>query len=547
MSAIRELFVRLTTKADTGALTALDKRLNSLRDGFGKFAAFLAGGFVANSVASFIKSQLDAADAISDTATKLGITTDEYERFGFIAKLSGSSAEEMGASIGKLNKAIGDTADGNANTAQAFSKLGVSLKNADGSARSTSDVFMDIANNFGSLQSQGDKTTVAMTLFGKGGQNLLPIFAQGALAIQEMAQRFEDLGGALPKDFISNASDLNDELDSFHFASERLKASILGLVLPSLLSFFKEISHAAGAIVNFEKKTHLISKGAWIATFTFGAAKLVPLAGGALKAASAVSTLAKAFGLFSGLTGIAALLFAAVAIEDIVTFARGGKSVIGDFLDALVGPEEAKAYAKELHDIWDQLVVSFKNVGPEILSVAKDALPAAIDSLVKLTDVGLRAVQVIKTLASGAGDFGNSIDYALGTNIDGHMGSDAEKEAYVRRMAKRSKDWNAVFDESNFGGIEGTRAIGVKPKGLIDAAIASSDLSAAPAQPTISIPEVVVKGSPKTGAFNQQNTINVKIDSTDPKEAAKETAKKLPAATGQMLRDAKGALARTSG
>ena len=140
-TAIRDLFVSVTTKVDASGLATLDKKLDGAKDKFGKFAAFIAGGFIAKGVATFIKGQLDFADHLQDTSTKLGIATDDLERFGFVAQLSGSSAEEMYSSLNKMNKAIGDNS-------AAFGKLGISLKNSDGSAKSTKDVFTEVTERF---------------------------------------------------------------------------------------------------------------------------------------------------------------------------------------------------------------------------------------------------------------------------------------------------------------------------------------------------------------------------------------------------------------
>jgi hypothetical protein len=69
---------------------------------------------------------------------------------------------------------------------EAFQKLGVTIKNQDGTLRGSDAVLLDIANKFKTMTNPVEKTALAMKLFGRSGAELVPLLSKGGDAIEEL-------------------------------------------------------------------------------------------------------------------------------------------------------------------------------------------------------------------------------------------------------------------------------------------------------------------------------------------------------------------------
>ena len=529
-TAIRDLFVSVTTKVDASGLATLDKKLDGAKDKFGKFAAFIAGGFIAKGVASFVQGQLDFADALSKSSQKLGIATDELERFGFMAELNGPSAELLYAGLNKMNKAIGDNAKG-------FSELGVSLKNTDGSARGTSEVFQDVLGKFGGLETQGEKTRLAMELFGKSGTELLPMLTQGADETEKLAKRFEELGGATPQEFLDYSVKIKDAMTEFSLATLGAKQGVVMLLMPALLKIIKTLSEVVAKTVNFEKRTKLLSTGIKLLASMFAMLKLASLAGNLVKVGRAAMTLKTIFGGFKSVLMSGGLMLAALLIQDLITFATGGKSAIGDFLNALIGPEEAGAFAKQLLDAWIQVKDTLSAL-PGVLSTLTGALPSLIQGFLTFADVVSRIISLLWNVGKAILEIPATVTTAW--HLIKGEGLTAEDDAAQRRRDKIENSLANVYDTNNFGGIGGTKAVSfavpevpsVPGGGAVSPSLSAQGWNAAPA--AAPAPDQSV---------SQVNNNTITINASDPKGVGEVMRTALPDNAKKQLRDAKGALA----
>lgn len=133
---------------------------------------------------------LKTADAMSETwesAMKLGTSTEFLSGMQHIFGLAGVEAEKLQSSITKLNLA---TAKGS----PAFEQMGISLKNANGEAKTTEQLFLDVADQFAGMEDGAQKASMAVTLFGKSGTDLIPLLNQGSDGLKAQTDRAKELG-----------------------------------------------------------------------------------------------------------------------------------------------------------------------------------------------------------------------------------------------------------------------------------------------------------------------------------------------------------------
>lgn len=207
------------------------KSQNELADKCKSFGALMAvplgGAFatVAATVKGSISTFTDYASAAQDAATKVGGTARDIQRYGYAAKMSGSSQEELNACLGIFSKNLANAVQGkNKNLVNVFKQLGISMTDANGKMRTTTELLPDIANAMRSQATESQKAYIATQLFGRGGQSLIQMLEGGAEGLNELTSEAERMGIVVDQDGVDSAKAFGDNLD-------RLKFSLLGVSL----------------------------------------------------------------------------------------------------------------------------------------------------------------------------------------------------------------------------------------------------------------------------------------------------------------------------
>ena len=207
------------------------KSQNELADkckSFGSLMAVPLGGAfatVAATVKGSISTFTDYASAAQDAATKVGGTARDIQRYGYAAKMSGSSQEELNACLGIFSKNLANAVQGkNKTLVNVFKQLGISMTDANGKMRTTTELLPDIANAMRSQATESQKAYIATQLFGRGGQSLIQMLEGGAEGLNELTSEAERMGIVVDQDGVDSAKAFGDNLD-------RLKFSLLGVSL----------------------------------------------------------------------------------------------------------------------------------------------------------------------------------------------------------------------------------------------------------------------------------------------------------------------------
>jgi hypothetical protein len=375
IGVLRELVARfdINTAAAEANVRRLDGVLGKTAGALGKIATAFAGAFMVRAVGGFIKGQIQAGDQLVDTAAKLGVGTDELQKFQYGAGLASVSADAAAQSLGFLNKNLGEAAMGGKTQAEAFQRLGISIKNADGSVRRAGDLVPELAEGFKGLGSQAERTALAQRLFGRSGAQLLPFLQQGGEAVEKLNKEFADLGGGMSKEFLEASDKAGDEMFRLNFAMQGLKSTMVLAIVPALTSFFRKASKLAAGLNKLAKETNL-GKAAWIGMTAAASAGLIKMAAHALK--------------FLGLLGPFGLVLAifvvlAAVLEDIWIGMKGGQSLTRDWLNEVLGFEEADRLFQNFNSTVDGLKGNFeeisrvlKGVGIDLGAITDDYVPS---------------------------------------------------------------------------------------------------------------------------------------------------------------------------
>ena len=152
------------------------------------------------------KMTLDAAEAADELQTmsvKTGISTDELQKLKYAAGTVDVSVDTVAGAMGKLTKNMSSAASGSGAAADAFAKLGVAVKNDDGSFRDRNEVFKESIAALGQIADETERDATAMALFGKSATELNPLIEGGAEALAALGDHAEQAGLILSGDALN--------------------------------------------------------------------------------------------------------------------------------------------------------------------------------------------------------------------------------------------------------------------------------------------------------------------------------------------------------
>jgi len=181
MSAIVSELI-LKTGAFNAGIKNAEKGLQSLKGGVMGLKGVLMGAFAAittGAVAMKLKDQFDMGRQLNALSTATGTSVKDLMVLQKAFGMSGIEAEKVAPMIGRMRKVIVSAAGGGAGR-DAFAKLHLNIRelgklNASDQMKSIGDAIMQIQN-------PTERTAAAMAIFGRQGQDMLKVFASGAIA-----------------------------------------------------------------------------------------------------------------------------------------------------------------------------------------------------------------------------------------------------------------------------------------------------------------------------------------------------------------------------
>jgi hypothetical protein len=238
-------------KDASASLSSFAKSVQTAGVAIGGSLGALMGG-----VALGIRMTINEADKMGKMAQSIGVPVEELSKLKHAADLSDVSLESLGKSMGRLSKSMMGIAGGKQDdVSQTFNALGISVKNADGSLKSASQVMTEVAGRFGNMEDGAGKTAIAMRLFGRSGAELIPMLNAGKTGLQEMMQEAEALGIVVDTKTAKSAEAFNDNLTRMGKVAEGIILKITAEMLPAF-------QHMSNMLVDVSKNSDLMKTAA---------------------------------------------------------------------------------------------------------------------------------------------------------------------------------------------------------------------------------------------------------------------------------------------
>jgi hypothetical protein len=205
--------VQTTTRSMSDRFAGFRKSVgNTIKSIFSFRSALIALAGV-TALGFLIKKNIEAADAIAKTADRIGIGIEALQEYQHAASLAGVSNQQLEKAFTQLNRNVSQAANGLQTYARAFDMAGVSLTDHEGKLKRNEVLFEELADAIANTEDATRRADIVMTVFGRAGAQLLPLFKDGAEGIRQMRQEARDLGLVLSEDMAREAERANDQLD----------------------------------------------------------------------------------------------------------------------------------------------------------------------------------------------------------------------------------------------------------------------------------------------------------------------------------------------
>lgn len=252
------------------------------------------------------------ADDLATTAEQIGVTTTTLQQWAYAADFVDVSVSTMQGSLSKLTQQMGQAQNGSASAQQAFKSLGVSIENADGSLRSSEEVFYDVIDALGGIQNNAERDAASMAIFGKSAQELNTLINAGSGSLREYGEEAEALGLVMSEEDVSALAQMQNSFDKLGSVMDASKRQLGADLAPAFSLLAEVIAHLDPTILKVIAGAGLfISTLSTLAPLLQGVAaitQLLTVAKTATAAATVVETAAETGLGVAALTTNAALL-----------------------------------------------------------------------------------------------------------------------------------------------------------------------------------------------------------------------------------------------
>jgi hypothetical protein len=176
-------------------------------------AGLVAGAGVGAAVVAFqgMQAALKFADDLDATATKIGVTAEQFQELTFAAKENDITTEALSQSLQGLNVALGayKSGVGDAKVKKVFEALGITPESlAD--VNNAADFLPMLADKIKALGSTAERVKIAKMM---GVEDLVPLLMKGGDEIDRLAAKARDLGLVMSNELTAKAADANRELE----------------------------------------------------------------------------------------------------------------------------------------------------------------------------------------------------------------------------------------------------------------------------------------------------------------------------------------------
>ena len=234
MAENKELKVSISSNLDATGFNQAQSKIKDLSSHTDKLSASFktfAGLAASLGAVTLFKQQItqaiDFADSLNKLSQKTGITADGLYSLSAAAKLSDVDFSSLEGSLAKFSKGIGEASMGTGTAKDAFERLGISIKNQDGTLKDSFTLLTELSDKFQDMPNGASKATTAMELFGKSGAQMIPLLNAGS-------EELKKFSGIMNEDTAKASEKFNDSMTTIGLSMDVIFTKTANQLAPTL-------------------------------------------------------------------------------------------------------------------------------------------------------------------------------------------------------------------------------------------------------------------------------------------------------------------------
>ena len=217
-----------------GKFAKVGKVLGAVGAATGVAAGAVAAGAVAagKKLWSMANDTAEAGDQIEKNAQKVGMSFESYQKWDYAMKLAGTEMSSCSVGLKTLTNTFDDAINGSSSATEKFNRLGISMDDIKGMSRE--DVFGTVVTALQNVSDETERAALANDMFGRSGQELIPLFNMTEEELQKVMQDCDEYGMIMSDEAVSASAAFEDSLTKLTSTTDGLKNKLIGGLLPGL-------------------------------------------------------------------------------------------------------------------------------------------------------------------------------------------------------------------------------------------------------------------------------------------------------------------------
>jgi len=366
----------------------------ALAVGFG--AIKVAGAAIAGTFETF-KDALDLGGTMKDLSARTGETAGNLMLLNRAFDNSGVGADKVGTSINKLQKFMDDAAQGSEKNNTVLTRLGLTM--ADMAGKTPTEQMAMLAERFKGVTDSGERSALAISIFGKAGGVLLPLLADFSGEMKTAQDQLGSMPGVLDR-----------SAGAFDNISDNIKVA-KGKFLEFAAGLLESIAPALELATDLMTRFDAAGAGMKLGEILTGASNAM---GGFTDALSAIKL--GEFGLAFKIAFESIKLQAADSINSIAANVMAAVQAAGAFLLAAFGPGSGiyTIIEAQINKLSLKMKLAFEEANPLRDELVIDGLKQAINSSEKLIKTAMGVIG--EDFARAGQEFSKTFDSALSSS-----------------------------------------------------------------------------------------------------------------------------------
>ena len=175
-------------------------------------------------------------DNIDKMSQKLGLSAEAYQKWDYVIGMAGGDIDSMAAGFKTMTGLLADAQNGTQSAIDKFEALGISLKEIN--SMSQEEMFEKVIYQLQGMDDATQKAAQASDMFGKAGQNLIPLLNQTEEATKDLLNETEEYGLIMSDESVAAAAKFGDSQSLIKQAMEATGRQLGEKMIPYFQKFF---------------------------------------------------------------------------------------------------------------------------------------------------------------------------------------------------------------------------------------------------------------------------------------------------------------------